>query len=160
MDQSTHPFSNRIPPQGSTKRFPKPRDEYVTDSEELSKRSLLDGDAFLPEVRLQGNCAGRCIVLCVHCFACAHGQLDDFKAYAFCNTHVTRMRSVHLSFLNQLSCGIAPADGVVAVPQAGDRAVHAVPGARPALVHGEPALSCGDALPNNKMWTHVKTYST
>lgn len=34
---------------GSTKRFPQVKEDYVTDKEDLAKRSVLDGDSFLPE---------------------------------------------------------------------------------------------------------------
>jgi hypothetical protein len=33
---------------GSNKRFPQVKDSYVTDADDLAKRSVLDGDAFLP----------------------------------------------------------------------------------------------------------------
>lgn len=33
---------------GSNKRFPVVKEAYVTDAEDMAKRSVLDGDAFLP----------------------------------------------------------------------------------------------------------------
>jgi hypothetical protein len=33
---------------GSNKRFPIVKDSYVTDENDMAKRSVLDGDSFLP----------------------------------------------------------------------------------------------------------------
>jgi len=36
---------------GSTKRFPKVKEEFVTDAADMTRRSVMDGDAFLPQTQ-------------------------------------------------------------------------------------------------------------